>query len=206
MPILKTSNKVRGPSAPPARLAAGRPGGAAGARDPRERQALGSCFSGLFPARPQEISSILKELRRVQKQLEGGCGPDPGALHWRLWPCGVLGGLSGALVEPGPHPQLTGREAPGWAREAGQDPPAGLTLPTPPVINAIVDPSGNLDLLTGNRGSAGSAQLGRGRPASQSPSSPPSALPARSFPQRANCGTPGLPDPSFLPDTEQFLI
>ncbi|XP_007455641.1 PREDICTED: centrosomal protein of 170 kDa protein B isoform X2 [Lipotes vexillifer] len=92
----------------------------------------------------KEISSILRELRRVQKQLE--------------------------------------------------------------VINAIVDPSGNLDLLTGNRGSAGSAQLGRGRPASQSPSSPPSALPARSFPQRANCGTPGLPDPSFLPDTEQFLI
>nr|XP_058914810.1 centrosomal protein of 170 kDa protein B isoform X3 [Kogia breviceps] len=74
----------------------------------------------------KEISSILKELRRVQKQLE--------------------------------------------------------------VINAIVDPSGNLDLLTGNRGSAGSA------------------LPARSFPQRANCGTPGLPDPSFLPDTERFLI
>ncbi|XP_059859800.1 centrosomal protein of 170 kDa protein B isoform X1 [Delphinus delphis] len=92
----------------------------------------------------KEITSILKELRRVQKQLE--------------------------------------------------------------VINAIVDPSGNLDLLTGNRGSAGSAQLGRGRPASQSPSSPPSALLARSFPQRANCGTPGLPDPSFLPDTEQFLI
>lgn len=26
----------------------------------------------------QEISSILKELRRVQKQLEGGCGPDMG--------------------------------------------------------------------------------------------------------------------------------
>ncbi|XP_068395638.1 centrosomal protein of 170 kDa protein B [Eschrichtius robustus] len=96
----------------------------------------------------KEISSILKELRRVQKQLE--------------------------------------------------------------VINAIVDPSGNLDLLTGNRGSVGSAQLGRGRPASQSPSSPTSALPARSFPQRANCGTPGLPDPSFLPsflpDTERFLI
>lgn len=27
------------------------------------------------PAHFQEISSILKELRRVQKQLEGGCGP-----------------------------------------------------------------------------------------------------------------------------------
>nr|XP_019602778.1 PREDICTED: centrosomal protein of 170 kDa protein B isoform X2 [Rhinolophus sinicus] len=96
----------------------------------------------------KEISSILKELRRVQKQLE--------------------------------------------------------------VINAIVDPSGNLDLLTGNRGSAGSAQLGKVRPAAQSPSSPPSALSLRSFPQRANCGSPSLPDPSFLPDflpdSERFLI
>uniref|UniRef100_G1LME3 Centrosomal protein 170B n=1 Tax=Ailuropoda melanoleuca TaxID=9646 RepID=G1LME3_AILME len=96
----------------------------------------------------KEISSILKELRRVQKQLE--------------------------------------------------------------VINAIVDPSGNLDLLTGNRGSTGSAQLGKSRPAVQSPSSPPSALPLRSFPQRANCGSPGLPDPAFLPaflpDADRFLI
>lgn len=79
VPILKTSNKVRGPSAPPARLAAGRPGGAARSRDPRERRALGSGSSGLFPACPQEITSILKELRRVQKQLEGGCGR---AGHW----------------------------------------------------------------------------------------------------------------------------
>uniref|UniRef100_A0A8P0PPB7 Centrosomal protein 170B n=3 Tax=Canis lupus familiaris TaxID=9615 RepID=A0A8P0PPB7_CANLF len=96
----------------------------------------------------KEISSILKELRRVQKQLE--------------------------------------------------------------VINAIVDPSGNLDLLTGNRGSGGSAQLGKGRPAAQSPSSPPLALPLRSFPQRGTCGSPGLPDPAFLPDflpdAERFLI
>ncbi|XP_074220979.1 centrosomal protein of 170 kDa protein B isoform X1 [Camelus bactrianus] len=97
----------------------------------------------------KEISSILKELRRVQKQLE--------------------------------------------------------------VINAIVDPSGNLDLLTGNRGPAGTAQLGKGRPAAQSPSSPASALPLRSFSQqRANCGSPSLPDPSFLPDflpdAERFLI
>ncbi|XP_058596455.1 centrosomal protein of 170 kDa protein B isoform X2 [Neofelis nebulosa] len=96
----------------------------------------------------KEISSILKELRRVQKQLE--------------------------------------------------------------VINAIVDPSGNLDLLTGNRGAAGSAQLGKGRPAAQSPASPPLALPLRSCPPRANCGSPGLPDPAFLPDflpdAERFLI
>ncbi|XP_073923135.1 centrosomal protein of 170 kDa protein B isoform X2 [Castor canadensis] len=100
----------------------------------------------------KEISSILKELRRVQKQLE--------------------------------------------------------------VINAIVDPSVNLDLLTGNRGSTGPAQpgFGKGRTAAQSPSSSSSvetllpAVPLRSFPQRANCGLPGVPEPVFLPDAERFLI
>ncbi|XP_036162293.1 centrosomal protein of 170 kDa protein B isoform X2 [Myotis myotis] len=96
----------------------------------------------------KEISSILKELRRVQKQLE--------------------------------------------------------------VINAIVDPSGNLDLLAANRGSAGSGPLGKGRPPAQSPASPTSALTLRGFPQRAPCGSPGLPDPAFLPDflpdSERFLI
>ncbi|XP_026637285.1 centrosomal protein of 170 kDa protein B isoform X2 [Microtus ochrogaster] len=100
----------------------------------------------------KEISSILKELRRVQKQLE--------------------------------------------------------------VINAIVDPSMNLDLLMGNRAPAVSVQpgLGKARPAAQSSASPASvdtllpALPLRSFPQRANCGPPGLPEPAFLPDAERFLI
>lgn len=100
----------------------------------------------------KEISSILKELRRVQKQLE--------------------------------------------------------------VINAIVDPSVNLDLLMGNRAPTGSTQPGpgKGRPAAQSPASPASvdaflpALPLRGFPQRANCGPPGLPEPAFLPDAERFLI
>lgn len=100
----------------------------------------------------KEISSILKELRRVQKQLE--------------------------------------------------------------VINAIVDPSMNLDLLMGNRAPAGSSQpgLGKSRPAAQSSTSSASvdtllpALPLRSFPQRANCGPPGLPEPAFLPDAERFLI
>lgn len=149
------------------------------------------------PACFQEISSILKELRRVQKQLEGGCGPDGGGQIW--------GGRALAVL-----PVVQAEGGPGWAREAGQDLPAGLSLPAPAVINAIVDPSGNLDLLTGNRGSAGSAQLGKSRPAVQSPSSPPSALPLRSFPQRANCGSPGLPDPAFLPaflpDADRFLI
>ncbi|XP_057638329.1 centrosomal protein of 170 kDa protein B isoform X2 [Chionomys nivalis] len=100
----------------------------------------------------KEISSILKELRRVQKQLE--------------------------------------------------------------VINAIVDPSVNLDLLMGNRAPAVPVQpgLGKARPAAQSSASPASvdallpALPLRSFPQQANCGPPGLPEPAFLPDAERFLI
>lgn len=100
----------------------------------------------------KEISSILKELRRVQKQLE--------------------------------------------------------------VINAIVDPSMNLDLLMGNRVSTGSGQpgLGKARPTAQSSTSPASvdtllpALPLMSFPQRASCGPPGLPEPAFLPDAERFLI
>ncbi|XP_055448860.1 centrosomal protein of 170 kDa protein B isoform X2 [Psammomys obesus] len=100
----------------------------------------------------KEISSILKELRRVQKQLE--------------------------------------------------------------VINAIVDPSMNLDLLMGNRVPTGSSQpgLGKARPTAQSSTSPASvdtllpALPLMSFPQRASCGPPGLPEPAFLPDAERFLI
>ncbi|XP_045434804.1 centrosomal protein of 170 kDa protein B isoform X1 [Pipistrellus kuhlii] len=95
----------------------------------------------------KEISSILKELRRVQKQLE--------------------------------------------------------------VINAIVDPSGNLDLLTASRGGPGSG-LGKGRPPAQSPASPPATLALRAFPPRPPCGSPGLPDPAFLPDflpdSERFLI
>ncbi|KAM5273916.1 centrosomal protein of 170 kDa protein B isoform 2-T2 [Ctenodactylus gundi] len=90
----------------------------------------------------KEISSILKELRRVQKQLE--------------------------------------------------------------VLNAIVDPSVNLDLLTGNRASTCSAQqvLARG----SSPVPAEALLPPRSFPPRATCGPPGLPEPAFLPDAEHFLI
>ncbi|KAM9202314.1 centrosomal protein of 170 kDa protein B isoform 3-T3 [Dugong dugon] len=96
----------------------------------------------------KEISSILKELRRVQKQLE--------------------------------------------------------------VINAIVDPSGNLDLLTGNGSSGGSAPPGKGRAATQSLSPLAEtglpALPLRGFPPRVNCGSSGLPDALFLPNTQGFLI
>ncbi|XP_013363354.1 PREDICTED: centrosomal protein of 170 kDa protein B isoform X1 [Chinchilla lanigera] len=91
----------------------------------------------------KEISCILKELRRVQKQLE--------------------------------------------------------------VINAIVDPSVNLDLLTGNRAPTGPTTQGLGKgPAMPAPVE--SLLPLRGFPPRATCGPPGLPESTFLPDAEHFLI
>ncbi|KAM6171556.1 centrosomal protein of 170 kDa protein B isoform 2-T2 [Erethizon dorsatum] len=91
----------------------------------------------------KEISCILKELRRVQKQLE--------------------------------------------------------------VINAIVDPSVNLDLLTGNRAPTGPATQGLGKGPTM-PAPAESLLPLRGFPPRATCGPPGLPEPAFLPDAEHFLI
>ncbi|XP_037687620.1 centrosomal protein of 170 kDa protein B [Choloepus didactylus] len=97
----------------------------------------------------KEISSILKELRRVQKQLE--------------------------------------------------------------VINAIVDPSGNLELLTAGRSPTGPPQPapGKSRARVQTPSPPlAETLPPvpRGFLQRSTCGSPGLPEPVFLPDVERFLI
>uniref|UniRef100_A0A667GXW0 CEP170 C-terminal domain-containing protein n=1 Tax=Lynx canadensis TaxID=61383 RepID=A0A667GXW0_LYNCA len=112
-PVSQLSHAIRGEHGAPGREdeAAGSSSehraclGGAGARINSENEVP------ILKTSNKEISSILKELRRVQKQLE--------------------------------------------------------------VINAIVDPSGNLDLLTGNRGAAGSAQLGKGRPAAQSPASPP---------------------------------
>lgn len=116
VPILKTSNKVRGPSAPPARLAAGRLGGAARARDPRERRALGSGSSGLFPACPQEITSILKELRRVQKQLEGGCGRagrwEGRRGPWGAWPTLTANRPGGPRLGTGGRAGPSGRPDP----------------------------------------------------------------------------------------------
>lgn len=109
--------------------------------------------------------------------------------------------------------RLGGGQDPGRRRVGGcggSGPSLTLTPLLPAVINAIVDPSGNLDLLAANRGPAGSGPLGKGRPPPQSPASPPSALALRGFPPRPPCGSPGLPDPAFLPDflpdSERFLI
>ncbi|XP_063189404.1 centrosomal protein of 170 kDa protein B isoform X1 [Chroicocephalus ridibundus] len=96
----------------------------------------------------KEISSILKELRRVQKQLE--------------------------------------------------------------VINAIVDPTGNLDVVASNKSSSAAKQstANKVRTANTSGSTLETLSPAqmRSYTQKSNCGSSSLQDSSFIPDGEKYVI
>ncbi|NXN50398.1 C170B protein, partial [Rynchops niger] len=96
----------------------------------------------------KEISSILKELRRVQKQLE--------------------------------------------------------------VINAIVDPTGNLDVVASNKSSSAAKQAtaNKVRTANTSGSTLETLSPAqmRSYAQKSNCGSSSLQDSSFIPDGEKYVI
>ncbi|NWW23045.1 C170B protein, partial [Falcunculus frontatus] len=96
----------------------------------------------------KEISSILKELRRVQKQLE--------------------------------------------------------------VINAIVDPTGNLDIVASNKASSASKQstATKVRTANNSGSTLETLSPAqmRNYAQKSNCGSSSLQDSNFIPDGEKYVI
>ncbi|XP_072193057.1 centrosomal protein of 170 kDa protein B isoform X3 [Excalfactoria chinensis] len=96
----------------------------------------------------KEISSILKELRRVQKQLE--------------------------------------------------------------VINAIIDPTGNLDVVAGNRASSAAKQstATKVRTANTSGSTLETLSPAqmRNYTQKSNCGSSSLQDSNFIPDGEKYVI
>ncbi|NWU64456.1 C170B protein, partial [Pterocles burchelli] len=96
----------------------------------------------------KEISSILKELRRVQKQLE--------------------------------------------------------------VINAIVDPTGNLDVVASNKTSAAAKQstATKVRTANTSGSTLETLSPAqmRNYTQKSNCGSSSLQDSNFIPDGEKYVI
>ncbi|NWR90231.1 C170B protein, partial [Furnarius figulus] len=96
----------------------------------------------------KEISSILKELRRVQKQLE--------------------------------------------------------------VINAIVDPTGNLDIVASNKASAAAKQSAatKVRTANNSGSTLETLSPAqmRNYTQKSNCGSSSLQDSNFIPDGEKYVI
>ncbi|XP_040413892.1 centrosomal protein of 170 kDa protein B isoform X1 [Cygnus olor] len=96
----------------------------------------------------KEISSILKELRRVQKQLE--------------------------------------------------------------VINAIIDPTGNLDVVASNKASAAAKQstATKVRTANASGSALETLSPAqmRNYTQKSNCGSSSLQDSNFIPDGEKYVI
>ncbi|XP_065694088.2 centrosomal protein of 170 kDa protein B isoform X1 [Patagioenas fasciata] len=96
----------------------------------------------------KEISSILKELRRVQKQLE--------------------------------------------------------------VINAIVDPTGNLDVVASNKASSAAKQstATKIRTANASGSTLETLSPAqmRNYTQKSNCGSSSLQDSNFIPDGEKYVI
>ncbi|XP_064018400.1 centrosomal protein of 170 kDa protein B isoform X2 [Pogoniulus pusillus] len=96
----------------------------------------------------KEISSILKELRRVQKQLE--------------------------------------------------------------VINAIIDPTGNLDIVASNKVSSAAKQstATKVRTANTSGSTLETLSPAqmRNYAQKSNCGSSSLQDSNFIPDGEKYVI
>ncbi|NXV72401.1 C170B protein, partial [Atlantisia rogersi] len=96
----------------------------------------------------KEISSILKELRRVQKQLE--------------------------------------------------------------VINAIVDPTGNLDIVASNKASSAAKQptATKVRTANTSGSTLETLSTAqmRNYTQKSNCGSSSLQDSNFIPDGEKYVI
>ncbi|NXM47789.1 C170B protein, partial [Gymnorhina tibicen] len=96
----------------------------------------------------KEISSILKELRRVQKQLE--------------------------------------------------------------VINAIIDPTGNLDIVASNKASSAAKQstATKVRTAHNSGSTLETLSPAqmRNYAQKSNCGSTSIQDSNFIPDGEKYVI
>ncbi|NWH34024.1 C170B protein, partial [Chloropsis hardwickii] len=96
----------------------------------------------------KEISSILKELRRVQKQLE--------------------------------------------------------------VINAIIDPTGNLDIVASNKASSAAKQstATKVRTANNSGSTLEtlSLAQMRNCAQKSNCGSSSLQDSNFIPDGEKYVI
>ncbi|XP_069715053.1 centrosomal protein of 170 kDa protein B isoform X3 [Phaenicophaeus curvirostris] len=96
----------------------------------------------------KEISSILKELRRVQKQLE--------------------------------------------------------------VINAIIDPTGNLDVVASNKASSAAKQstATKVRTANASGSTLETLSPAhmRNYTQKSNRGSSSLQDANFIPDGEKYMI
>lgn len=80
----------------------------------------------------------------------------------------------------------------------------------PPVINAIIDPTGNLDVVASNKTSAAAKQstATKVRTANNSGSTLETLSPAqmRSYTQKSNCGSSSLQDSNFIPDGEKYVI
>lgn len=79
-----------------------------------------------------------------------------------------------------------------------------------PVINAIIDPTGNLDVVASNKASAAAKQstATKVRTANASGSTLETLSPAqmRNYTQKSNCGSSSLQDSNFIPDGEKYVI
>ncbi|NWQ78106.1 C170B protein, partial [Columbina picui] len=79
-----------------------------------------------------------------------------------------------------------------------------------PVINAIVDPTGNLEVVASNKASSAAKQstATKIRTANTSGSTLETLSPAqmRNYTQKSNCGSSSLQDSNFIPDGEKYVI
>lgn len=83
-------------------------------------------------------------------------------------------------------------------------------LPFSPVINAIIDPTGNLDIVASNKASSAAKQstATKVRTANNSGSTLEtlSLAQMRNYAQKSNCGSSSLQDSNFIPDGEKYVI
>lgn len=79
-----------------------------------------------------------------------------------------------------------------------------------PVINAIIDPTGNLDIVASNKASAAAKQstATKVRTANNSGSTLEtlSLAQMRNYAQKSNCGSSSLQESNFIPDGEKYVI
>lgn len=78
------------------------------------------------------------------------------------------------------------------------------------VINAIIDPTGNLDIVASNKASSAAKQstATKVRTANNSGSTLEtlSLAQMRNYAQKSNCGSSSLQDSNFIPDGEKYVI
>lgn len=78
------------------------------------------------------------------------------------------------------------------------------------VINAIIDPTGNLDIVTSNKASSAAkpSTATKVRTANNSGSTLEtlSLAQMRNYAQKSNCGSSSLQESNFIPDGEKYVI